>query len=715
MTVNQLTSGSSSDDDTLFVTDGFGPTPDALVLVFVTNARQGFGQTAPIPTITGGGSQFQMVTTVVGGERADLRLSCFRAMSPNPAAGSLQIQFGDDRQDLCIWSVVEVTDVDATAANGSNAIEQHSSNTGGGDSLAVVLGASPNPSRNTTIAAVALDVAFLEPGRRITAGAGFAELDQLGVEQALARRTLMQTEVSSTNPGAASWSWSGAESALAVAVEVRAIREDAPELPADPTEALIRRFEPILFLHEDEKFFPSDAKRFIEHAALWGSTAPFGDKTGWTKRVPAGQLVAKQSEVTPGTTSLAGAGNTAATAADVRFLELGGWKNSAEDHEDGVTDTTSNVYADRAEIERLYEGALADSRFWYHAEVYDSARLINLAKKVVAPNLSRILADYAHPTLLCYYFFFPAHEQKIDAGGCPNVEAREAYSHAGDWQCVALLLDGDGTNDPQAFSPRYFGYTGTRPEAADGTTVPLISGDDDRGGYTIMKVARWRAGTATTKVEPDLDGDHPRFYVAKGSHSLYTNNGDFKVAPETNASLSPSYCGFRDDSSPIPGIPGPTYKSAGEHLTALLAKIASTGFFGFAWVGLVAGIVEAISDGLQPFGSDPSTPTPSPVNPEQTPPAGEAVTIKPKGIAVAGSGVVIHEWAVQQGLNIGGRTYDYVVDRGSQIFWPLDDVKSNFRGRWGQHVTNDILDRRNGPHFLQYWKMFLTAMAGAPR
>jgi hypothetical protein len=44
-------------------------------------------------------------------------------------------------------------------------------------------------------------------------------------------------------------------------------------MPADPELIkLVRRFEPILYFHPDERFFPSDAKRYIEHSALWKST-----------------------------------------------------------------------------------------------------------------------------------------------------------------------------------------------------------------------------------------------------------------------------------------------------------------------------------------------------------------------------------------------------------------------------------------------------------
>jgi hypothetical protein len=52
-----------------------------------------------------------------------------------------------------------------------------------------------------------------------------------------------------------------------------------------------------------------------------------------------------------------------------------------------------------------------------------------------------------------------------------------------------------------------------------------------------------------------------------------------------------------------------------------------------------------------------------------------------------------------------------VVDRATQKWWPSPDTKSGFNGRWGQHVTADALSRRAGPHFPNYARMFLLALA----
>ena len=68
-------------------------------------------------------------------------------------------------------------------------------------------------------------------------------------------------------------------------------------------------------------------------------------------------------------------------------------------------------------------------------------------------------------------------------------------------------------------------------------------------------------------------------------------------------------------------------------------------------------------------------------------------------------------WSVQQNLKIEGRHYDFIVDREKQIWWPSDDGKSGYRGRWGPLVANDPFRRRSGMRFPKFWKMFFVALA----
>src|SRR5262249_56665627 len=72
--------------------------------------------------------------------------------------------------------------------------------------------------------------------------------------------------------------------------------------------ALVRRFAPILYFHRGENFFPSDAKRYLEHCALWRAQPPFDDKNSWggigspfprAPLVEAGKIAALAGEAGP--------------------------------------------------------------------------------------------------------------------------------------------------------------------------------------------------------------------------------------------------------------------------------------------------------------------------------------------------------------------------------------------------------------------------------
>ena len=102
--------------------------------------------------------------------------------------------------------------------------------------------------------------------------------------------------------------------------------------------------------------------------------------------------------------------------------------------------------------------ALIDSQFWYHAEFFDAAQLRRLFGDAVdpggsviefnrlfepRPDIPPVLTD---PALICYYLFYPGHEQPL--AGCIDPEthllyekARDFGSFAGEWSCIALLLE----------------------------------------------------------------------------------------------------------------------------------------------------------------------------------------------------------------------------------------------------------------------------------
>ena len=211
-------------------------------------------------------------------------------------------------------------------------------------------------------------------------GAGFTEIDEQDITPAfLGKAGTLQTEDAAASNTAIAWTWNTAQSAAALVLEVKAAPPadtgGTTPAPADDG-ALVNRFETVLFFHPLEKFFPSDAKRYIEHAALWTAQDPDDDRNGWGGKpgdpfprnptVPAMGLAAVPNE--PGDFRF---GEELGGANDHRFLELGGWNDPSLMHEPGVTAQSSNRFSDRKEIAKAYTTIpeLEKSRFWYHAEV----------------------------------------------------------------------------------------------------------------------------------------------------------------------------------------------------------------------------------------------------------------------------------------------------------------------------------------------------------
>jgi len=78
------------------------------------------------------------------------------------------------------------------------------------------------------------------------------------------------------------WTWPTTANAGAIAIEVKAVASPiVPSAPASDAETLAKQFEPILFFSANERFFPADAKRYVEHCALWRAQAPFDVKDSW--------------------------------------------------------------------------------------------------------------------------------------------------------------------------------------------------------------------------------------------------------------------------------------------------------------------------------------------------------------------------------------------------------------------------------------------------
>lgn len=720
MNITKLTAGNSINDATSFQTAPTSPGPDALVLIFVANTRPFVNVDPAIPTVDGNGLSWQQVQTVVTGTVDKVRLTCLRSMASAPTADTITIDFGGEFQDFCAWSVFEYDGVDTSGAAGAAAVAQSRAVTGNGVSLTANLGVSADPTRNHSVGGLVLDP-FTNPVQPVDPGPGFVEIDEQSPSQFLGKGATLQTQESPVFLNGVRWDWTGAQNAGAIALEINAA--PLPALPptsppvGDPIEQLIRRFEPVLFFHPLETDIPVDAKRYVENAALWAAMAAFDDKNEWggtsgdafprQPLVQAGQLAAMPGE--PGT-YLGTPSFLLDDPRNERFLELGGWKDKSGTHESGVTDSSVNVYADRAAITGRYrtDATLKDSAPWYHAEFFDTARLHRLAAQVTAPDLTKILGRLTNPLMLCYYLFFPTHTESVSAGICMNVEAKEVACHAGDWQCIAIMCQGDPGGGLANATPKFFGHTGCRP-APDfvGNTPVYPPHQFDADGLTVMKVAPWRPSTGATANQPEVADDHPRLYVANGSHSLYMTPGNHEIEPFPQGDTFE--CAAYDTSSLLPEDP-----SFAEGAAAFLLKLIAAGALNLGPIGLVIGLAAAAAEDLLPdipsglgvlHGVDPPDPDVAAAA------AGTGKTVRPVGVVLPDGGVDVVNWAAQQGLQLNGRRYDFIVDRATQLWWPGDEQPTGFRGRWGQHVTSDFLPRRSGPKFPQYATMFLLALA----
>jgi hypothetical protein len=716
MAANGLTSGSGTDNADQYLTDSVRVDANSVVFIFVTSASGSFLPAVPTqPTVSFAGAALTEVKTST---TTDRRLTCFRLSSAQAQTSNFTIDFGGETQDYCAWSAFAYADADlaqpvvlAIPANGQ------------GLTAAAALTAPADTAHTFSAAAIALSAT-----QNITPPARFTQVHQVQVTQGLLAKTAaLQSVAADDVPSQASWQWAvGAEAAI-IAIEIKAAVPVGPGTtpsPTHPDEALIRRFEPILVLHTDEKYVPVNAKRFVESSALWSAGSPADDNTRWGG-APTSPFPRKPTVSAGGLTAIRESSGT--FLGDVlggenqeHFLELAGWKDLSEAHEAGVTGATSNIRADRTAIANRYSSDLKDSSFWYHAEVFRADRLATLASRSVAPNLKPVLKALHNPTLLCYYLFFPAHEQSVL---CSTPAAQEVSCHAGDWQCVAVMLEGDGTGDLDGYSPKYLGLTGSRPVAGP-KGYPAHQFDDDN--LTAMTVRGWNGADT-----PETVRGHPRFYVTLGTHSLSLSPGDHSVDPYPESAV-PQDCATFDGPGLVPPAPppgpdvGPGDVAAG--WAAILGKIVAGakaggllgGVLGAAaggWAGLVAGVYEVANNDLtlgEPFGAGgPQADKPAPEKSAGAANAGR--TIRPAGLPITGVADAV-DWVSAQGVSHNGRTYDYIVDRPTQIWWPSDDGETGYHGRWGQRVVSDSLGRRAGPRFPDYVRMMLMALAdGAHR
>jgi hypothetical protein len=380
------------------------------------------------------------------------------------------------------------------------------------------------------------------------------------------------------------------------------------------------------------------------------------------------------------------------STAEECFLELGGWKPA-----DG--------YADLDRVADLYQTDLElnASQFWYHAEFFDAVRLrllFDFVHDQGGPDLMQLFAAHLgepavliDPALICYYLFFPGHEEGL--AGCDGVaEARNYANFAGEWACVAVLLDRDLSGG--AYSPKQVGLTRR--------DVGIIK---FRGGEvrSSMRIFSWSA------MQPSAT--HPRLIVARGSHDLYLPGEVPKpLEPLTAVDPSAGSCGLAElPAGQIVGSKNPFPVAAVFPYPKLIAGAAAGYIFGpfgnalGALARTIWTIAEMVESSGETFGYESSPPS-----------------LSPTGDFVSTAGKVVHpvglrpaevdparavEWRCTDDLTLAG-----IVDRDTQILGPGDPEPrfKGYTGRWGPRVAGDPDTRRAGMCFPNFSHMLFDSL-----
>jgi len=465
-------------------------------------------------------------------------------------------------------------------------------------------------------------------------------------------------------------------------------------LTPDDKIRIARKHEPVLYFHPGERYFPCDPKRYLEHAALWTSTPASDQRQNWGKpstvflREPIigkNLIAAADGETQGGRTFLgspaAGHPFLVSTPARELSLDLGGWQDSQD-----VTATSENRYPSLDQIKDRYDAipALKGSQNWYYADVMDRSEVIELERFKSLPgfNSLSVMDQFSEPIVVVYHFFYPAHEEPLE--GCENWGAGQQFgSYAGAWSCAAVFLNGEN-------NPEFIGLSSR-------DVSPRNPRDDE--SRVGLEVFPWN--------QAEHLNDHAKVFVSRGTHGNFLKTGVHPAFPKTSADFdfSTNHCGTIED---LDQVISDGAGRGGEDADVLILLLK-----GIPTLGL--GIFWASAEGaFSSFGTAASPPTP-PVDQTSDGTAFKRI-IRPEGldpaeIPEAPAAAEVVPWAAKQFTSAESRSYDFVIDRSSQVWWPTRINEPGFQGRWGSRVTHDPKTRRAGMRLPEFWLMFLRAIA----
>jgi hypothetical protein len=495
---------------------------------------------------------------------------------------------------------------------------------------------------------------------------------------------------------------------------------------------LIRKYEPVLFLHPDETWIPVHPGRFMEHSALW-SAQPYRDPAGkhlranWKKLIRKGTItlnpakhnqpfgnfadekwrldlnpyLERDDDPLKSTDLLTYPGSSSAflnnTQDGFLFLNGAGWSDK------GVT--KADVTKSRTMHSSLPSLTAEPYRYRYFAQVLDlkglEAILIDIKDTMADQSWVKLLSGFFDQKwIIWYYFFFPFHEE----GSTGNT------TYEGDWTAIAVVVEKPLL---EAEKPLYLGFgQRTRGNCKENLEymqpiVDIIAGPMQMF-WQRMEVAAW---DAVTKAPGTL---HPRIYVTRGTHNLYVSPGNHNPG---EIPIFGKACELVSDVDKGVGDVVDTVEDAFDDVkdSAIIVTKALLIPFPFNLIALACEYPASgeVSTSTPPAGSTPeATPAEGVWGSILKPPAMDRrLLFEPTEMQRWGwdpanpdaqlNTLDIHDWY---------GTDDEVLMREMDIWWPDVNGNAGYQGLWGAVVQEDPYEYRSGMSFPGFKKAFLVGL-----
>ena len=483
---------------------------------------------------------------------------------------------------------------------------------------------------------------------------------------------------------------------------------------------IIEAYEPIVYFHPEERFFPVKPEAYLQASALWHSQPPSHKKEDWgnggpgfprTPDVEKGKL-----SVNPADDGVGGKTYLGHTNPDGRtpfltsnndrelWLDMAAWKDEAS-----VTDTSKNeaCNVEGALTRWTTEEPLKMAGDWYYAEVQDLDTLTGILATLQQDglDLGKILRDtLGSAWFIWYYLLYPIHQENLR--GCEQVAgAGNNGDYEGDWNAIGIIVrkpaklpwePGGTFPDPQ-----YIGF-GRRARGLVENFIPTFRQE--------MQVRDWH--------EISRVGRHPKVYVARASHNNYGLFG-----PQNPPAITPSdaSCGATEKldeevKKKLDDLQDTvdTVKDVAVSVLKIGVGCAIGAIFGGigcligAGIGAIAAGIEAAVDNDDSDSKPVDDATKAETERDHPPDENNyGRVLVPQTLTAT-----LDDAAHAQEVRPWAETPDkHRVDKELQIWWPGQREDPGYQGRWGVMCQSDPNDRRSGIVFPNFRRAFLIDLA----